>query len=279
MLQLINAYRFRGHRQADLDPLRQYERPEVAELDPAFHGLTDEDLDTTFNTGSLFGPAKATLREILDIARATYCRTVGAEYMHINDTHQKRWIQQRLEAGRGQPGLSPAKRHRVLERLVAATTLEQFLHRKYVGQKRFSLEGGESTIPLLDDLVQGAGRLGVQEVVIGMAHRGRINVLVNTVGKHPAELFDEFEGKGKDGSAPATSSTTSAIPRTSPRRAARSISPCPSTPRTSRSSTRWCRARCGPAKSAATTRPATRCCPSSCTETRPSPAKGWSWRP
>ena len=199
VLQLINAYRFRGHRQADLDPLRQYERPEVAELDPAFHGLTDEDLDTTFNTGSLVGPAKATLREILDIARATYCRTVGAEYMHINDTHQKRWIQQRLEAGRGQPGLSPAKRHRVLERLVAATTLEQFLHRKYVGQKRFSLEGGESTIPLLDDLVQGAGRLGVQEVVIGMAHRGRINVLVNTVGKHPAELFDEFEGKDKDG--------------------------------------------------------------------------------
>ena len=199
VLQLINAYRFRGHRQADLDPLRQYERPEVAELDPAFHGLTDEDLDTTFNTGSLVGPAKATLREILDIARATYCRTVGAEYMHINDTHQKRWIQQRLEAGRGQPGLSPAKRHRVLERLVAATTLEQYLHRKYVGQKRFSLEGGESTIPLLDDLVQGAGRVGVQEVVIGMAHRGRINVLVNTVGKHPAELFDEFEGKDKDG--------------------------------------------------------------------------------
>ncbi len=199
VLQLINAYRFRGHRQADLDPLRQYERPEVAELDPAFHGLTDEDLDTTFNTGSLVGPAKATLREILDIARATYCRTVGAEYMHINDTHQKRWIQQRLEAGRGQPGLSPAKRHRVLERLVAATTLEQFLHRKYVGQKRFSLEGGESTIPLLDDLVQGAGRLGVQEVVIGMAHRGRINVFVNIVGKHPAELFDEFEGRDKDG--------------------------------------------------------------------------------
>jgi 2-oxoglutarate dehydrogenase E1 component len=199
VLQLINAYRFRGHRQADLDPLRQYERPEVAELDPAYHGLTDEDLDTTFNTGSLVGPAKATLREILDILRATYCRTVGAEYMHINDTHQKRWIQQRLEAGQGQPGLSPAKRHRILERLVAATTLEQFLHRKYVGQKRFSLEGGESTIPLLDDLVQGAGRLGVKEVVIGMAHRGRINVLVNTVGKHPAELFDEFEGKGKDG--------------------------------------------------------------------------------
>ena len=199
VLQLINAYRFRGHRQADLDPLRQYERPEVAELDPAYHGLTDEDLDTTFNTGSLVGPAKATLREILDIARATYCRTVGAEYMHINDTHQKRWIQQRLEAGRGQPGLSPAKRHRVLERLVAATTLEQYLHRKYVGQKRFSLEGGESTIPLLDDLVQGAGRVGVQEVVIGMAHRGRINVLVNIVGKHPAELFDEFEGRDKDG--------------------------------------------------------------------------------
>ncbi|MEQ8494015.1 MAG: 2-oxoglutarate dehydrogenase E1 component, partial [Gammaproteobacteria bacterium] len=112
VLQLINAYRFRGHRQANLDPLNQYERPEVAELDPAFHGLTDADLDRTFNTGSLQGPNEATLREILDIVRTTYCGTIGAEYMHIVETGQKRWIQQRLELPRARPAFAPEKRKR-----------------------------------------------------------------------------------------------------------------------------------------------------------------------
>ena len=195
-LQLINAYRFRGHRQANLDPLNQYERPEVAELDPAFHGLDEADMDTVFNTGSLHGPDQATLRQIIEIIRTTYCGTIGAEYMHIVETSQKRWIQQRLESSQTKPDLTDDKRRQLLERVIAAGSLEEYLHTKYVGQKRFSLEGGESTIALLDQVVEGCGQHGIKELVIGMAHRGRLNVLVNVVGKHPSTLFDEFEGKG-----------------------------------------------------------------------------------
>ncbi|MCC7411293.1 MAG: 2-oxoglutarate dehydrogenase E1 component [Gammaproteobacteria bacterium] len=197
VLQLINAHRFLGHRQADLDPLQQYDRPQVVELDPAYHGLTDADLDASFNTGSLFGPANAPLREILHIVRQTYCGTVGAEYMHINDTAQKRWIQERLELALGRPHYDPARRRDILERVIAANALEEYLHTKYVGQKRFSLEGGESFIALLDAIIQGAGAAHTKEVVLGMAHRGRLNVLVNIIGKNPADLFDEFEGKHK----------------------------------------------------------------------------------
>ena len=196
VLQLINAFRFRGHRQAALDPLNQYERPEVAELDPAFHGLTAADMESVFNTGSLQGPDQATLAEILDIVRTTYCGTIGAEYMHIVETAQKRWVQQRLELPRGKPAFDLDKRKRLLERVIAAGALEEYLHTKYVGQKRFSLEGGESAIALLDQIIEDAGRHGIQECVLGMAHRGRLNVLVNIVGKHPSMLFDEFEGKG-----------------------------------------------------------------------------------
>ena len=196
VLQLINAFRFRGHRQAALDPLNQYERPQVAELDPAFHGLTAADMESVFNTGSLQGPDQATLAEILDIVRTTYCGTIGAEYMHIVETAQKRWVQQRLELPRGKPAFDLDKRKRLLERVIAAGALEEYLHTKYVGQKRFSLEGGESAIALLDQIIEDAGRHGIQECVLGMAHRGRLNVLVNIVGKHPSMLFDEFEGKG-----------------------------------------------------------------------------------
>ena len=197
VLQLINAYRFRGHHQADLDPLRQHPRPHVPELDPAYHELTESDLDVVFNTGSLFAPRQLPLREILEIIRTTYCGTIGAEYMHINETEQKRWIQQRLEECTAKPGFTkPAKIH-ILEKLIAANSLEEYLHMKYVGQKRFSLEGGESLIPLLDELVNSEGT-GIREIVIGMAHRGRLNVLVNIMGKSPHELFGEFEGKSND---------------------------------------------------------------------------------
>lgn len=198
VLQLINAFRFTGHRQANLDPLNQYERPHVPELDPQHHGLGDNDLNVEFNTGSLQGPEKATLSEILDIVRSTYCGTVGAEYMHINETPQKRWIQQRLEEPRGIPGFDTEKKRRILDRVIAAGALEEYLHTKYVGQKRFSLEGGESTIPLLDQIVEDAGRHGLKEIVLGMAHRGRLNVLVNVIGKHPSKLFDEFEGRSRE---------------------------------------------------------------------------------
>ena len=198
VLQLINAYRFRGHQQADLDPLKQYERPPVPELDPAYHKLTGADMDKRFNTGSLFAPNELPLRDILHIIRNTYCGTIGAEYMHINETEQKRWIQQRLEGCLSKPDFSSGKRKRILNRVIAANALEEYLHTKYVGQKRFSLEGGESLIPLLDQLVQDSGDKAVQEVVIGMAHRGRLNVLVNIIGKMPHELFGEFEGKNAE---------------------------------------------------------------------------------
>ncbi|MFT5132971.1 MAG: 2-oxoglutarate dehydrogenase E1 component [Gammaproteobacteria bacterium] len=195
VLQLINAHRFRGHSQATLDPLDQHERPPVPDLDPAFHGLDESDMDTVFNTGSLFAADEATLREILSIVRNTYCRNIGAEYMHINETEQKRWIQQYLESCQSDPNFPAEKKKDILERVIAANALEAYLHTRYVGQKRFSLEGGECLIAMLDEIVQNGGDGGVQEVVIGMAHRGRLNVLVNIIGKMPHELFDEFEGK------------------------------------------------------------------------------------
>jgi len=195
VLQLINAYRFRGHRQADLDPLKQYERPDVPELEPAYHNLAEADMSTPFNTGSLHAEDEIPLKDIIKIVKDTYCRTIGAEYMHINETEQKRWVQQRLESCCAKPDFDNDKKIHVLERVTAANALEEYLHTKYVGQKRFSLEGGESLIPLLDEIIQSGGEQQIKEIVIGMAHRGRINVLVNTIGKLPSDLFDEFEGK------------------------------------------------------------------------------------
>lgn len=195
VLQLINAYRFRGHSQATLDPLEQHPRPPVPELDPAYHQLGAADMDTVFHTGSMFGVDEAPLSEILTILRSTYCRNIGAEYMHINETEQKRWIQDYLEGCRSNPDYSPEKKKLILERVIAANALETYLHTRYVGQKRFSLEGGECLIAALDELVQNSSNTGTREVVIGMAHRGRLNVLVNIIGKMPHQLFDEFEGK------------------------------------------------------------------------------------
>ncbi len=196
VLRLINAYRVRGHQQANIDPLDLGTRPTISDLDPAFHGLTEEDMDKPFNTGSLVGPEQATLRTIWEQLRATYTDTIGAEYMHITNTQEKRWIQQRLEGVNRANYFADDVRLHLLQRLTAAEGLERYLHTRYVGQKRFSLEGGESLIPLLDDLIQRAGEQGIHEMVLGMAHRGRLNVLVNILGKAPSELFEEFEGRG-----------------------------------------------------------------------------------
>ncbi|MFT4174167.1 MAG: 2-oxoglutarate dehydrogenase E1 component [Rhodocyclaceae bacterium] len=200
VLQMINAYRFLGNRWAQIDPLKRQERPAIAELEPSHYGFTEADLSATFNIGSFqFQDGRqATLREILEAVRQTYCGTITAEYMYIADTAQKRWIQGKLEPLRGTPVFSSEQKKRILERLTAAETLEKYLHTKYVGQKRFSLEGGESTIVAMDTVVNTAGNMGVQEIVIGMAHRGRLNVLVNTLGKSPSMLFSEFEGKHAD---------------------------------------------------------------------------------
>ncbi len=195
VLQIINAYRFLGVRQANLDPLKRLKKPYIAGLDPSSYGLTEEDMGTVFNTGSLVGPDLAPLRKILQLLQQIYCGNIGVEYMYMTDTEQKRWIQNRLEGTRAQPDFSTKYKRHILERLSAAEGLEKYLHTRYVGQKRFSGEGGESLIPLLDNLLQRAGRVGVQEVVIGMAHRARLNVLVNILGKMPSDLFQEFEGK------------------------------------------------------------------------------------
>ncbi len=195
VLQLINAYRFRGHRQANLDPLNLYERPGVPDLQPIYHGLEEEDMERLFNTGSLVGDDELKLGEILSFVQDTYCQSIGAEYMYMTSTQQKRWIQDRIETVRGRPSFSAGKKQETLRLLTAARKMEEFLHKKYVGQKRFSLEGGESLIPLLDEIVQRSGESGIKEVIIGMAHRGRLNVLVNIFGKHPKTLFGEFEGK------------------------------------------------------------------------------------
>ena len=192
--QLIAAYRNVGARWADLDPLKRAERPNIPELEPSFYGFTDADMETVFNTSNtFFGKDTMSLRDLLNALRETYCGTIGAEFMYITDQGQKRWWQQKLESARTNPQLGAEQKIHVLERLTAAEGLERFLHTKYVGQKRFSLEGGESFIVAMDELVNQAGKQGVQEIVIGMAHRGRLNVLVNTLGKMPAMLFAEFD--------------------------------------------------------------------------------------
>ncbi|MBB3229306.1 2-oxoglutarate dehydrogenase E1 component [Halomonas stenophila] len=196
VLQLINAYRFRGHQKAKIDPLDLRSPIPVPDLDLSFHQLSKADLDTEFQTGSFFlGVDKAPLKEIVEALEQTYCRSIGCEIMHIVDTEEKRWLQQRFESVRSAPKFSDEVRKHVLERLTAAEGLESYLASKYPGTKRFGLEGGESFIPMMDELIQRAGGYGTKEVVIGMAHRGRLNVLVNILGKNPSELIDEFDGK------------------------------------------------------------------------------------
>ncbi|TNC82564.1 MAG: 2-oxoglutarate dehydrogenase E1 component [Oleiphilus sp.] len=194
--QLIAAYRIRGHQVASLDPLGLMERSEVPDLDLSYHGLSAADLDTEFQTGNLaFGEEKLSLKAIIDGLKQTYCSSIGAEYMHIVDTSVRSWFQSRLESVKGKPQYETDTRFHLLERLSAAEGLEKYLGSRYPGTKRFGLEGGESLIPLVDELIQRAGGYGAKEIVIGMAHRGRLNVLVNTLGKNPKDLFDEFDGK------------------------------------------------------------------------------------
>jgi len=192
--QLIAAYRNVGQRWANLDPLQRTERPPIPELEPSFYGFTDSDQETIFDTSNtFFGKDRMSLRELLNALKETYCGTLGAEYMYTTNQAQKRWWQQKLESIRSKPNFTADKKKHILDRLTAAEGLERFLHTKYVGQKRFSLEGGESFIASMDELIQLAGARGVQEIVIGMAHRGRLNVLVNCMGKMPKDLFAEFD--------------------------------------------------------------------------------------
>ncbi|TDJ26603.1 MAG: 2-oxoglutarate dehydrogenase E1 component [Gammaproteobacteria bacterium] len=193
---LISGYRHRGHKKASIDPLGLMERPPAPVLDLAYHNLSRVDLEETYHTGSFhYGEGQAKLRELVVALEKTYCGSIGFEYMHIVDAGEQLWVQQRLESVRAKPKFSDAQKRVIVERLIAAEGLEKYLHGRYPGTKRFGLEGAESFIPMLHEMLQRLGSHGVIETVIGMAHRGRLNVLVNILGKDPWDLFDEFDGK------------------------------------------------------------------------------------
>ncbi|WP_439102590.1 2-oxoglutarate dehydrogenase E1 component [Congregibacter sp.] len=196
VLALISAYRQRGHQKAQLDPLGLAQRERVPDLELNFHELSVADLDTSFQVGTLkMGAGGSTLKDIIDALERTYCHTVGAEFMHIVDTEQRQWIMSRMESVRSAPDFGPDVQRQILRRLIKADGLERSLGSKFPGTKRFGLEGGESLIPMLAEMMQRIGGYGAKEIVIGMAHRGRLNVLVNILGKNPSELFAEFEGR------------------------------------------------------------------------------------
>ena len=196
VLSLISAYRSLGNRAADLNPLDRTHIRQLSELDPKTYGLIDADMNTPFHVGTdLSGSPKLPLAEIIRHLKQIYCGPLALEYMHIPDTAEREWLQARLEANGARPQFDAETKRLILKEITAAETMERYLHTRYVGQKRFSLEGGESTVPALNHLIRASTEKGVQEIVIGMAHRGRLNVLVNTMGKAPQAIFDEFEGK------------------------------------------------------------------------------------
>ena len=196
VLSLISAYRSLGNRAADLNPLDRTHIRQLPELDPKTYGLTDADMNTPFHVGTdLSGSPKLPLAEIIRHLKQIYCGPWARESMHIPDTAEREWLQARLEANGARPQFDADTKRLILKEITAAETMERYLHTRYVGQKRFSLEGGESTVPALNHLIRASTEKGVQEIVIGMAHRGRLNVLVNTMGKAPQAIFDEFEGK------------------------------------------------------------------------------------
>ncbi|MCA0403365.1 MAG: 2-oxoglutarate dehydrogenase E1 component [Proteobacteria bacterium] len=194
---LINAYRSHGHHAAKLDPLEMAERMAVPSLELSYHQLSNDDLNRSFFAGSYFNGPQMPLGSIVKALRETYCDSIGIEYMHISDIAEIEWLQQKMEGQRGKADFDKAKKLSILKALIAADGLERYLGTRYVGQKRFSLEGGDSFIPMMKEIINRGGSQGVKEIVIGMAHRGRLNVLVNVLGKEPNQLFQEFEGKVK----------------------------------------------------------------------------------
>jgi 2-oxoglutarate dehydrogenase E1 component len=191
----INAYRSLGHHAATLDPLGMAERMPVPSLELSYHNLSESDLDHTFFAGKTFGKEQMTLREISQALRDTYCGSIGIEYKHIANEEEVNWLQQKFESVRGRGQVSTTQKKEILNGLIAADGLERYLGTRYVGQKRFSLEGGDSLVPMMQEIIRLGGERAVKEIVIGMAHRGRLNVLVNVLGKEPGQLFQEFEGK------------------------------------------------------------------------------------
>ena len=197
--QLIRNYRVRGHLLADLDPLGFQKPPVIPELDPLFYGFREADMERTFACDRSLEPTgRLTLRELISRLQNTYSRTVGVQFTHIDDIEARNWLQQRMESTQNRAQLSRPEQIRILTRLSDAVIFEEFIRRKFTGAKSFSLEGAESLLPTLDLAIEEAGEQGIQEVVVGMAHRGRLNVLANIIGKSPREIFREFEDKDPD---------------------------------------------------------------------------------
>lgn len=198
VMQFINAYRFRGHLEANLDPLNYYrwKTSQVPELNYQYHGFTEKDLDETFNINRfVYNKEMIKLGELADALKETYCGSIGLEFMHIQDMEQKNWLQAKMESVLNKPLFTKEEKINLLQELTAADGLERYLGAKFPGAKRFSLEGSDAFIPMMKEIIRHAGRQGMSDVVMGMAHRGRLNMLVNVLGKKPAELFDEFAGK------------------------------------------------------------------------------------
>lgn len=195
VLRLIEAYRMRGHQAAELCPVHIRDRQIIPELSPEYHGLSSQDFESEFNTGTLTNVAQMKLKDIIKILNRTYTQSIGAEYMHITKTEERTWIQNQLESVNNNIKFSKEQKIETLKELISAEGLERYLHTRYVGQKRFSLEGSDALIPLMHELIDESSEEGAEEVIIGMAHRGRLNMLVNILGKAPKDLFDEFEGK------------------------------------------------------------------------------------
>ncbi len=194
-LMLIRAYRVRGHLLADLDPLGLKEIGRHPELEPEHYGFTPSDYDRPIFINGVLGMETATVRQILDTLKATYSAKIGVEYMHLTDPDEKQWIQERIEAPRNQTDFTINGKRAILQRLIAAESFEKFLHTKYVGTKRFGVDGGEALIPLMEQIMKRGGQMGLKEIVVGMAHRGRLNVLSNVLGKPFTAIFSEFQGQ------------------------------------------------------------------------------------
>jgi len=193
-IYLIHAYRVHGHMHADVDPLKLNPPKQTPELELSYYGLSEADLETDFPTGDLTGPRQRKLKDIIGLLKRSYCGSIGPEFMHITDSARKHWLQERLERIGSAPDYDADTRKHIFGRIMHAEEFERFLHTRYAGQKRFSLEGGESLIPMLDALIQHAGSAGTREIIMGMAHRGRLNVLANIMGKSLSDIFSEFEG-------------------------------------------------------------------------------------
>ena len=193
-MMLIRTYRVRGHLAANLDPLGLHRSELPADLTPAYHGFNDGDLDRKIYLGGALGFQEASIRQILPVLQANYCGSVGLEYMHINDLEERRFLQERMEGKRAAISFTPEGKRSILEKVIHGEQWEKFLAKKYVGTKRFGLDGGESAIPALEAVIKYGGQYGVQEIAIGMAHRGRLNVLSNVMGKPYRAIFHEFAG-------------------------------------------------------------------------------------